>query len=96
MEYFHSWVYPLSHELVLHSIRNPLVSGFYKLLSVTMKIAKKIKYYQVILPLVQKQTEAQRKSNVMQSTPHIECIIQIMQICFLTGSWSERLYIPPE
>lgn len=96
MEYFHSWVYPLSHELVLHSIRNPLVSGFYKLLSVTMKIAKKIKYYQVILPRVQKQTEAQRKSNVMQCTPHIECIIQIMQMCFLTGSWSERLYIPPE
>lgn len=47
MEYFHSWMYPLSHELILHSIRNPLVSGFYKLLSVTMKIAKRIKYYQV-------------------------------------------------
>ncbi|XP_028288750.1 DNA-dependent protein kinase catalytic subunit isoform X2 [Parambassis ranga] len=46
VEYFQSWMYPLSHELILHSIRNPLVSGFYKLLSVTMKIAKKIKYYQ--------------------------------------------------
>lgn len=50
VEYFHLWVYPLSHELVLHSIRNPLVSGFYKLLSVTMRIAKKIKYYQVSSP----------------------------------------------
>ncbi|KAK5898290.1 hypothetical protein CgunFtcFv8_015721 [Champsocephalus gunnari] len=39
-------MYPLSHELILHSIRNPLVSGFYKLLSVTMKIGKRIKYYQ--------------------------------------------------
>lgn len=46
MEYFESWMYPLSHELILHSIRNPLVSGFYKLLSVGMKIAKRIKYYQ--------------------------------------------------
>uniref|UniRef100_A0A3Q2PZS8 DNA-dependent protein kinase catalytic subunit n=1 Tax=Fundulus heteroclitus TaxID=8078 RepID=A0A3Q2PZS8_FUNHE len=46
-EYFHCWMYPLSHELILHSIRNPLVSGFYKLLSVAMKVAKKIKYYQV-------------------------------------------------
>ncbi|XP_019130385.2 DNA-dependent protein kinase catalytic subunit isoform X1 [Larimichthys crocea] len=46
VEYFQSWVYPLSHELILHSIRNPLVSGFYKLLSVTMKVAKRIKYYQ--------------------------------------------------
>ncbi|GAA6219422.1 DNA-dependent protein kinase catalytic subunit [Lates japonicus] len=45
-EYFQSWMYPLSHELILHSIRNPLVSGFYKLLSVAMKIAKRIKYYQ--------------------------------------------------
>uniref|UniRef100_A0A3Q1ES12 DNA-dependent protein kinase catalytic subunit n=1 Tax=Acanthochromis polyacanthus TaxID=80966 RepID=A0A3Q1ES12_9TELE len=52
VEYFQSWMYPLSHELILHSIRNPLVSGFYKLLSVTMKIAKRIKYYQVILPSV--------------------------------------------
>lgn len=47
VEYFQSWVYPLSHELILHSIRNPLVSGFYKLLSVAMRVAKKIKYYQV-------------------------------------------------
>lgn len=47
VEYFQSWVYPLSHELILHSIRNPLVSGFYKLLSVTMRVAKKIRYYQV-------------------------------------------------
>ncbi|XP_049420989.1 DNA-dependent protein kinase catalytic subunit isoform X2 [Epinephelus fuscoguttatus] len=46
VEYFQSWMYPLSHDLILHSIRNPLVSGFYKLLSVTMKIAKRIKYYQ--------------------------------------------------
>ncbi|KAJ0059871.1 hypothetical protein NL108_014572, partial [Boleophthalmus pectinirostris] len=46
LEYFESWMYPLSHELILHSIRNPLVSGFYKLLSVTMKIGKRIKYYQ--------------------------------------------------
>ncbi|KAK2858626.1 hypothetical protein Q5P01_003246 [Channa striata] len=45
VEYFQSWMYPLSHELILHSIRNPLVSGFYKLLSVTMKIAKRIKFY---------------------------------------------------
>ncbi|CAJ1081863.1 DNA-dependent protein kinase catalytic subunit [Xyrichtys novacula] len=46
VEYFQSWVYPLSHELILHSIRNPLVSGFYKLLSVNMNISKRIKYFQ--------------------------------------------------
>ncbi|KAM8881271.1 DNA-dependent protein kinase catalytic subunit [Synchiropus picturatus] len=45
-EYFHTWMYPLSHELILHSIRNPLVSGFYKLLSVIMQIAKRIKFFQ--------------------------------------------------
>ncbi|XP_077410583.1 DNA-dependent protein kinase catalytic subunit isoform X2 [Vanacampus margaritifer] len=46
VEYFETWMYPFSHKIILHSIRNPLVSGFYKLLSVTMKIAKKNKYYQ--------------------------------------------------
>ncbi|XP_034415705.1 DNA-dependent protein kinase catalytic subunit [Cyclopterus lumpus] len=50
LDYFQSWMYPLSHELILHSIRNPLVSGFYKLLSVTMNIAKRIKYYQGVGP----------------------------------------------
>ncbi|XP_059183485.1 DNA-dependent protein kinase catalytic subunit [Centropristis striata] len=49
-EYFQSWMYPLSHELILHSIRNPLVSGFYKLLSVTMTIAKRTKYFQGVGP----------------------------------------------
>ncbi|KAF4089760.1 hypothetical protein AMELA_G00069750 [Ameiurus melas] len=45
-EYFAQWVYPLCHELILQSIRFPLVSGFYKLLSLSMVIAKKIKYFQ--------------------------------------------------
>ncbi|KAM7370115.1 hypothetical protein PAMP_011395 [Pampus punctatissimus] len=57
VEYFHSWMYPLSHELILHSIRNPLVSGFYKLLFVTMKIAKRIKYYQVCVRMKQYKDE---------------------------------------
>ncbi|XP_077480903.1 DNA-dependent protein kinase catalytic subunit [Stigmatopora argus] len=46
VDYFQTWMYPFSHKIILYSIRNPLVSGFYKLLTVTMKIAKKIKYYQ--------------------------------------------------
>ncbi|XP_042616499.1 DNA-dependent protein kinase catalytic subunit-like isoform X2 [Cyprinus carpio] len=45
-EYFVQWMYPLCHELVLQSIRFPLVSGFYKLLSLSMSIAKKIHYFQ--------------------------------------------------
>ncbi|XP_029935630.1 DNA-dependent protein kinase catalytic subunit isoform X2 [Myripristis murdjan] len=50
MEYFQPWIFPLSHELILHSIRNPLVSGFYKLLAVSMKIANRIQYFQGIGP----------------------------------------------
>ncbi|KAK0144676.1 DNA-dependent protein kinase catalytic subunit [Merluccius polli] len=50
VEYFEPWVYPLSHQLILHSIRNPLVSGFYKLLAVSMKISKRIRYYQGVGP----------------------------------------------
>uniref|UniRef100_A0A8B9RNH4 DNA-dependent protein kinase catalytic subunit n=1 Tax=Astyanax mexicanus TaxID=7994 RepID=A0A8B9RNH4_ASTMX len=45
-EYFAQWMYPLCHELILQSIRFPLVSGFYKLLALCMNIAKKIKYFQ--------------------------------------------------
>uniref|UniRef100_A0A672S298 DNA-dependent protein kinase catalytic subunit n=1 Tax=Sinocyclocheilus grahami TaxID=75366 RepID=A0A672S298_SINGR len=45
-EYFAQWMHPLCHELILQSIRFPLVSGFYKLLSLSMGIAKKIHYFQ--------------------------------------------------
>lgn len=45
-EYFAQWMYPLCHELILQSIRFPLVSGFYKLLSLSLSIAKKIHYFQ--------------------------------------------------
>ncbi|XP_069777633.1 DNA-dependent protein kinase catalytic subunit isoform X2 [Narcine bancroftii] len=44
-EYFEHWMYRFGHELILRSTQFPLVSGFYKLLSVAMKIAKKIKYF---------------------------------------------------
>ncbi|XP_056317923.1 DNA-dependent protein kinase catalytic subunit [Danio aesculapii] len=45
-EYFAQWMHPLCHELILQSIRYPLVSGFYKLLSLSMGIAKKTQYFQ--------------------------------------------------
>ncbi|MBN3311515.1 PRKDC kinase, partial [Atractosteus spatula] len=50
IEFFEQWVYPLGHEIILQSTRFPLVSGFYKLLSVAMKIAKKIKYFKGVSP----------------------------------------------
>ncbi|KAJ3611495.1 hypothetical protein NHX12_021510 [Muraenolepis orangiensis] len=50
VEYFEPWVYTLSHQLILHSIRNPLVSGFYKLLAVAMSVSKRIHYYQGVGP----------------------------------------------
>ncbi|XP_063182908.1 DNA-dependent protein kinase catalytic subunit [Chroicocephalus ridibundus] len=50
VEYFNPWVYSFGYELVIHSTRLPLISGFYKLLSVTMKIAKKIKYFEGVSP----------------------------------------------
>ncbi|PKU35877.1 hypothetical protein llap_13819 [Limosa lapponica baueri] len=50
VEHFSPWVYSFGYELVIHSTRLPLISGFYKLLSVTMKIAKKIKYFEGVSP----------------------------------------------
>ncbi|KAK2522227.1 Prkdc [Columba guinea] len=50
VEYFNPWVYSFGYKLIIHSTRLPLISGFYKLLSVTMKIAKKIKYFEGVSP----------------------------------------------
>ncbi|XP_068093458.1 DNA-dependent protein kinase catalytic subunit isoform X2 [Hyperolius riggenbachi] len=46
IEYFEPWVYVFGYELILHSTRLPLISGFYRLLSVAMKNAKKLKYFE--------------------------------------------------
>ncbi|XP_053322155.1 DNA-dependent protein kinase catalytic subunit [Spea bombifrons] len=50
VEFFESWIYAFGYELVLQSTRLPLISGFYRLLSVAMKNAKKLKYFQGINP----------------------------------------------
>ncbi|XP_072267337.1 DNA-dependent protein kinase catalytic subunit isoform X2 [Pyxicephalus adspersus] len=46
LEFFEPWVFVFGYELILHSTRLPLISGFYKLLSVVMKNAKKLKYFE--------------------------------------------------
>ncbi|NP_989989.4 DNA-dependent protein kinase catalytic subunit [Gallus gallus] len=64
VEYFQPWVYSFGYELIIHSTRLPLISGFYKLLSVTMKIAKKIKYFEGVGPKsLRKATEDPEKSS---------------------------------
>uniref|UniRef100_A0A7M4FFG4 DNA-dependent protein kinase catalytic subunit n=1 Tax=Crocodylus porosus TaxID=8502 RepID=A0A7M4FFG4_CROPO len=54
LEYFKPWVYSFGYELIIQSTRLPLISGFYKLLSVVMKIAKKTKYFEVLSPGTQR------------------------------------------
>ncbi|XP_017736835.1 PREDICTED: DNA-dependent protein kinase catalytic subunit isoform X2 [Rhinopithecus bieti] len=49
-EFFEPWVYSFSYELILQSTRLPLISGFYKLLSITVRNAKKIKYFEGVSP----------------------------------------------
>ncbi|XP_029447109.1 DNA-dependent protein kinase catalytic subunit isoform X2 [Rhinatrema bivittatum] len=50
VEFFEQWVYSFGYELILQSTRLPLISGFYKLLSVAMKIANRIKYFEGVSP----------------------------------------------
>ncbi|KAK7506702.1 hypothetical protein BaRGS_00002177 [Batillaria attramentaria] len=44
-ELFEKWVFTFTHTIIVQSTQFPLVSGFYKLLAVTMKIANKINYF---------------------------------------------------
>ncbi|XP_058131499.1 DNA-dependent protein kinase catalytic subunit [Dasypus novemcinctus] len=50
VEFFESWIYSFAYELILHSTRLPLISGFYKLLSIVVRNAKKIKYFEGVSP----------------------------------------------
>ncbi|XP_077622037.1 DNA-dependent protein kinase catalytic subunit [Crocuta crocuta] len=56
VEFFEPWVYSFAFELILQSTRLPLISGFYKLLSVAVRNAKKIKYFEGVDPKSQTQS----------------------------------------
>ncbi|XP_022110985.1 DNA-dependent protein kinase catalytic subunit-like isoform X2 [Acanthaster planci] len=47
---FKQWVYRFGHEVILLSCRLPLVSGFYKLLTVCMNICTQIQFFKCIKP----------------------------------------------
>ncbi|XP_075405763.1 DNA-dependent protein kinase catalytic subunit [Tenrec ecaudatus] len=50
LEFFKPWVYSFAYALILQSTQLPLISGFYKLLSVVVRNAKKMKYFEGISP----------------------------------------------
>ncbi|KAI5273209.1 Dna-Dependent Protein Kinase Catalytic Subunit [Manis pentadactyla] len=55
VEFFEPWIYSFAYELIVQSTRLPLISGFYKLLSIAVRNAKKIKYFEGVGPRSQKQ-----------------------------------------
>ncbi|XP_006880480.1 PREDICTED: DNA-dependent protein kinase catalytic subunit-like isoform X2 [Elephantulus edwardii] len=50
VEFFEPWVYSFAYELIFRSTQLPLISGFYKLLSVVVRNAKKMKYFKGVNP----------------------------------------------
>ncbi|CAK6438705.1 unnamed protein product [Pipistrellus nathusii] len=56
VEFFEPWLYSFAYELICHCTRSPLISGFYKLLSIAVSNAKKIKYFEGVGPKSQKQS----------------------------------------
>ena len=45
---FEKWIYKFSREVILLSSKYPFISGFYKLISLCMRIAIKTNYFHVI------------------------------------------------
>ncbi|XP_054564392.1 DNA-dependent protein kinase catalytic subunit isoform X1 [Eptesicus fuscus] len=56
VEFFEPWLYSFAYELICQCTRLPLISGFYKLLSIAVSNAKKIKYFEGVGPKSQKQS----------------------------------------
>ncbi|XP_069123844.1 DNA-dependent protein kinase catalytic subunit-like [Argopecten irradians] len=44
-ELFEKWIFTFCHKVILCSTDNPLVSGFYKLLALSMKISNKLNFF---------------------------------------------------
>ncbi|XP_062986775.1 DNA-dependent protein kinase catalytic subunit [Elgaria multicarinata webbii] len=63
VEYFQPWIYSFGYELIIQSTRSPLISGFYKLLAIAMKIAKKTKYLEGVGPKSKKKCPEDPEKN---------------------------------
>uniref|UniRef100_F6W6L3 DNA-dependent protein kinase catalytic subunit n=1 Tax=Monodelphis domestica TaxID=13616 RepID=F6W6L3_MONDO len=50
IQYFEPWIYSFGYELILQSTRLPLISGFYKLLAIAIRNAKKLRYFEGLSP----------------------------------------------
>ncbi|XP_048248370.1 DNA-dependent protein kinase catalytic subunit-like [Haliotis rufescens] len=50
-ELFERWLFTFCHSVILLSTQNPLVSGFYKMLAVAMKIGNKLDYFKNVAPV---------------------------------------------
>ncbi|XP_074649158.1 DNA-dependent protein kinase catalytic subunit-like [Tubulanus polymorphus] len=66
--HFSVWVYKFGHQLIVHSTKYPLVSGFYKLLATCLTICTKMHYFKG----VNKTTEEER-SNLMDTDDNEDC-----------------------
>eukprot|EP00069_Balaena_mysticetus_P017385 bmy_10601T0 len=64
VEFFEPWVCSFAYELILQSTRLPFISGFYKLLSIAVRNAKKIKYFEGVGPKSQKQSPEDPEKSV--------------------------------
>ncbi|XP_074056019.1 DNA-dependent protein kinase catalytic subunit isoform X1 [Macrotis lagotis] len=50
IQFFEPWIYSFGYELILQSTRLPLISGFYKLLAIAIRNAKKLRYFEGLSP----------------------------------------------
>ncbi|KAH0617728.1 hypothetical protein JD844_016251 [Phrynosoma platyrhinos] len=92
VEYFGPWMYSFSYELIIQSTRLPFISGFYKLLAIAVKIAKKTKYFEVTAKMKQYKDELLASClTFVLSLPHdiimldIKAYIPALQNAFKLG-----------
>ncbi|XP_077022849.1 DNA-dependent protein kinase catalytic subunit isoform X2 [Tamandua tetradactyla] len=92
VEFFVPWVYSFAYELILHSTRLPLISGFYKLLSIVVRNAKKMKYFEVSVKMKQYKDELLASClTFILSLPHdiieldVRAYVPALQMTFKLG-----------
>ncbi|XP_061175418.1 DNA-dependent protein kinase catalytic subunit-like [Saccostrea echinata] len=77
---FEKWMFLFCHTLILQSTEKPLVSGYYKLLAVCMKIANKLNYFQGMVSLspvkkeVKMEVDSDQKTDIHQKATCFQLI----------------------
>jgi DNA-dependent protein kinase catalytic subunit len=81
-ELFEKWIYIFAKEVIIKSNQFPLVSGFYKLLGVTLKVSDQLKYFEQMDEAAAPELDAMTDIDDEPASAVTNMDLQTKRVCF--------------